>query len=164
MTQMNLPYKFAIPIVILFAFLMWYNPAVCFIILGGGTLIGGIYTCFVVSKIIKNGIQGIGKILSYESDSDGYKTPKVQFYTQEGNEVIRKPWFYASTDLSKLRSYKRKLNKEVEIIYDPKNPKKFLIQSERAFNYFALSFLFIVAIVFLVIGILGATGTIDFNF
>ena len=51
-------------------------------------------------------------------------------------DIIRgKPYVYASTDLSKIRTYSKLINQSVPILYDPGDPKKFVLKNEKGFNY-----------------------------
>ena len=103
--------------------------------------------------IKKKGIKTTGRILSYESDEDGHKTPIIEFKTLEGKFITKKPYYYASTDLSIFKNYKNNINKNVEIIYSPKKPEKFVIKSEKSFNYGSLIFMIIISLIFLGIAI-----------
>ncbi|WP_438967249.1 hypothetical protein [Flavobacterium sp.] len=103
--------------------------------------------------INKNGIKTNGKILSYESDEDGHKTPIIEFKTFDGKFVSKKPHYYASTDLSFFKTYQNNINQIVEIIYSPKKPEMFVIKSEKNFNYGSIIFMLIISLIFLGIAI-----------
>ncbi len=63
-------------------------------------------------------------------------------------EIIReKPFVYASTDISKIRSYSNSIDTSVPILYDPDDPKKFVLKNEEVFNY-------VVFIIFILGGLL----------
>jgi hypothetical protein len=156
--------KYGIPIVVLFVFFMFYKPVVCFIILGSLVSIISIYFWNFLSNIQKNGIKNVGKILFYESDSEGHKTPTVEFTTNNGIQIRKKPYYYASTDLSKIRNYKNNIDKKIDILYDPQNPEKFVIGKERNFNRFSLIFGILVGIIFLTVGICSVLGIINVEF
>lgn len=156
--------KYAIPIFILFVFFMFYKPVICFIILGSLISIMSIYYWNFLLDIQKNGIESVGKILFYESDSDGYKTPTVEFIDKNGKQIRKKPYYYVSTDLSKIRTHKKNIDKPINILYDPKNPEKFVIGKERNFNSFSLIFATLVGMIFLTIGICSTLGIINVEF
>ena len=156
--------KYAIPLFILFVFFMFYKPVICFIILGSLISIMSVYYWNFLSDIHKNGIESVGKILSYESDSDGYKTPTIQFTSKNGIQVRKKPYYYASTDLSIIRTYKKNIDKPIDILYDQKNPEKFVIGKERNFNSFSLIFMTLVGLTFLTVGICSIFGIINVEF
>ncbi|MCX7549179.1 DUF3592 domain-containing protein [Xanthomarina sp. F1114] len=156
--------EYAIPIFILFVFFMFYKPVICFLILGLLTTIIGIKYWIFIVDIQKNGIESIGKILFYESDEDGYKTPTIEFKTKNGIQINKKPYYYSSTDLSKIKTYKNKINESVSVLYDKKNPKKFVLENERNFNYFSLILITLAGIVFLTAGILSLLEIIIIDF
>jgi hypothetical protein len=156
--------EYSIPIFILFVFFMFYKPVVCFLILGSLTTLIGIKSWILIVNIQKNGIKSIGKILSYESDEDGHKTPTIEFKTKKGNQIKKKPYYYASTDLSKIKTYKNKINESVSVLYDKKNPAKFVIETERDFNYFSLILIILVGVVFLTVGTLSLLEIIQIIF
>ena len=156
--------EYAIPIFILFVFFMFYKPVICFLILGSLATFIGIQSWIFIVDIQKNGIESIGKILFYESDEDGYKTPTIEFKTKNGNQIKKKPYYYASTDLSKFRTYKNKINESVSVLYDKNNPEKFVVGNERSFNYFSLILIILVGIVFLTVGILSLLEIIKIDF
>ena len=156
--------KYGIPLFIGFVFFMYYKPIVCFIILGSIIFICSFSYWRFLLYINKNGIHSVGKIVFYESDSDGYKTPMVEFTSQNGMQVREKPYFYASTDLSKIRTYKKDIDKPIDILYDPKSPEKFVLGKERNFNSFGLIFMALVGLIFFTVGICSIMGIIDVEF
>ena len=70
-----------------------------------------------------------------------------------GKKILRKPYYYLSTDLSKLKTYRNKIDKLITIVYNPKDPEKFIIKSEKGFNYFSLIFSVIIGLVFIFISL-----------
>lgn len=156
--------KYAVPIIILFVFFMFYKPVVCFIIFSLLILIISIYSWNFLSDIRKNGIQSVGKILFYESDSDGYKTPTVEFTDKNGKLIRKKPYYYTSTDVSKIRTYKKNINKPVDILYHRKNSEKFVIGKERNFNNFSLIFITLIGLICLTVGVCSILGIIEIDF
>jgi len=143
---MNFIKKYWIAIVVTFGICMFIKPALCFLILG--TLVS--YVAFealkFLSTIKKRGVEWTGNIIEYQSDSDGYKSPLIEFTTITGDVIREKPYVYASTDLSKIRTYNNSINQSVPILYDPDNPRKFVLKNEEGFNY-------IVFVIFIVAGL-----------
>jgi hypothetical protein len=125
---------------------MFIKPAFCFLILG--TLISylGFSAILFLKKVAKKGIGWTGNIIEYQSDSDGHKTPLIEFTTLSGDIIREKPFIYASTDLSKIRTYKNLIDESVPILYDPDEPKKFVLKNEEGFNY-------VVFIIFILAGL-----------
>lgn len=138
--------------VIAFVFSMYYKPVFCFLLIGTLSVFYVIHYALFLNKIKKHGKEVIGKILSYETDHKGYKIPLVEFEVNE-QIISKKPYYYSSTDLSKIKSYKQNINKSFPILYDPNNPEKFIIKSEKGFNYFSLTLFGIAGIIFILIGI-----------
>ena len=87
--------------------------------------------------INESGIEIEGTILRYESGNKGHKTPIIQYKTIEGQEIEKQPYFYTSTDLSIIRSYKENINKTVRLKYISQNPEKFILTEENSVNYVA---------------------------
>lgn len=123
-----------------------------FIIVG---LCGFIYSLFTISSINdleKNGIQVSAKIISYESDHEGYKTPIISFKTQEGDEIQKEPNYYSSSDLNKIKNHKKDINKTVQIKYNPKNPEIFMLKDD-IMTFIIHILLLVVCSVFIIIGV-----------
>ena len=156
--------KYAIPIVGVFIFFALYKPAGCFILLGTLVTTICIHYWLFLREIDKNGIKIIGKILFYKSDSEGHKTPIVEFTSKGGVQIQKEPYCYASTDLSIFKTYSNNINKPVSILYDSKNPEKFILEKERGFNNFSLIFGALVGLIFLTIGICCILGIINIEF
>ena len=146
---MNFIKKYSIIIVIIFGLSMFIKPALCFLILGSLVSYVGFEAIGFLRKIAKKGIDWTGNIIEYQSDSDGYKTPLIEFTTMAGDLVREKPFVYGSTDLSKLKTYKNSINQSVPILYDPDNPKRFVLTKDREFNY-VIFFIFILGGLFFV--------------
>jgi hypothetical protein len=155
--------KYWIIFVLLFIILAFIKPSICFLSLGLVFLIFSIESYKFNKYIYLKGIKCSAKILTYESDYEGYKTPIVEFKIPSGEIISEKPYFYASTDLSKIRTYKNMINQPVSILYDPKNPKRFVIQSEEDFSYITLMFCFLVSIASIIIAFCDLFGVINMN-
>lgn len=138
--------KYWIAIVLVFAVFLFVKPAVCPLILGSVLLYLTYITVPVLRRIAKAGVEGTGTILEYNVGSKGHKTPVIEFATPQGQLIRKTPFFYSSTDLSKIRSYEEMLGQPVAIVYDPEDPEKFVLKGETGFNN-------------LVIGVLALFGT-----
>lgn len=143
---MDLIKRFWIAIVVTFGLCMFIKPALCFLILGTLISYTGFSAVIFLKKITRTGVDWTGSIIEYQSDSDGHKTPLIEFTTMTGDIIREKPFVYASTDLSKIRTYSKFIDQSVPIMYDPDNPKKFVLKNEEGFNY-------IVFIVFILAGL-----------
>ena len=153
--------KYELPLVIAFVVSMFYKPMFCFIILGSWVIITSFNYWRFLLNIEKNGIEGVGKILSYESDYKGYKTPIVEFTSKSGTHVRKKPHFHVSTDFSKLLTHKNTIDTTIDILYDPNSPEKFVIDEEENFYRLSLIFAMFGGLLFFTIGICGILGIID---
>lgn len=134
-TIMELIKKYWIVVFVTFVICMFVKPALCFLILGGIISYTGFATVSFLKKIERSGIDWTGNIVEYESDSDGLITPLIEFTTMTGEFVKEKPFIYASIDLSKARTYNKFIDQPVLILYDPDEPKKFVLKNEEGFNY-----------------------------
>lgn len=113
-----------------------------------------------MKKLQQHGVECIGKIVRYESDSKGHKTPFVKFTSLQGEIIAGKPTISATTDLSKIMSYKGVTDKPVILIYDPGDPEKFILKEDVGTNYLAMIFIFLVGGVFVTLGICNIVGII----
>ncbi|WP_072833576.1 DUF3592 domain-containing protein [Flavisolibacter ginsengisoli] len=152
--------KYWILIVIVFFFSMFINPAISMLIVGSLVFFLGISAFLFLKKIQDKGIEGVGRILSYQNGNKGYKTPIIEFTPLNGETVTAKPWVYASTDLSKIRSYSNKIDSEVLVRYDPEDPTKFVLESEKSFNYIAFTIFTLAGLFFIVLSICNFLGYI----
>jgi hypothetical protein len=64
----------------------------------------------------------------------GNVTPTIEFAFADGVRIIKEPTISSSTDLSKFRSYKNMVDKEILILYNPSNPAEFSIAGDRTSN------------------------------
>ncbi|QSB26137.1 DUF3592 domain-containing protein [Flavobacterium sp. CLA17] len=156
---MNLNKEYSIIFVITFVFFMFYKPVICFLMFGTLALFYAIYSVLSLIHITKNGVENHGKIVSYESDNEGYKTPIIEFQISEGKNFKGKPLLHTSSDLDKFQSYQKNINKTIKVIYDPKDPEKFVLKNNS--NYFGLIILIIVGFVFCSISIGNLLGYND---
>jgi hypothetical protein len=160
---MNFIKRYSIIIIILFVFFMFFKPIVCGFIVGILIFHYGIDSFLFLNYITKSGIESIGKIQSYESDDEGYKTPIIEFKTLEKQLITAKPYYYASSDLSKFRTYKSNIDKNIAVLYSAENPEKFVIKTEKEFNYGTLVFAMVVGFLFIVIAIANLLGFINMD-
>jgi hypothetical protein len=138
--------KYGVIFIILFVFFMFYKPVICFLLLGTLALFYAIYSISSLMDLNKNGIEHHGKIVSYESDDEGYKTPIIEFQISEGKIFTGKPFLHTSSDLDKFQSYQNNINKTIKIIYNPDYPEKFVLKGNS--NYFGMALLIIVGLAF----------------
>lgn len=143
---MVLDKKYSIIFFILFVFFMFYKPAICCLMLGVVALFYAISSILSLNKMNKYGIENSGKIISYESDDEGYKTPIIEYQIDEGINFTGKPFLHTSSDLDKFQSYHRNINKSIKIIYDPDSPEKFILKDN--YNFFGLILTIVVGSVF----------------
>ncbi|PWB22165.1 hypothetical protein DCO46_17885 [Flavobacterium sp. HTF] len=120
--------KISIPYFVLFVFFMFYKPVICFLMLGIFALVFAVYSILFLNIIRKNGIETTGKIVSYDSDGEGYKTPVIEFQIGEEETITAKPFLHTSSDLDKFRSYQGNIYKPVKIIYNSESPEKFILK------------------------------------
>ncbi|MEP7169252.1 MAG: DUF3592 domain-containing protein [Bacteroidota bacterium] len=156
---MDFDKKYGVVFFILFVFFMFYKPVICFLMLGTLLLFLAISSLSFLSQINKNGIESFGKIVSYESDNEGYKTPVIEFLSTEGKKITGKPLLHTSSDLDKFQSYQKNINKTIKIRYDPESPEKFIIKDNS--NGFGLLLTLIGGLIFTGISIGSLLGFID---
>ena len=125
---MVLDKKYSIFFFVLFVFFMFFKPAICSLMLGTVTLFYAISSILSLNKMNKYGIENSEKIISYESDNEGYKTPIIEYQVDEVRSFKGKPFLHTSSDLDKFQSYHRNINKTIKIIYDPDYPEKFILK------------------------------------
>jgi hypothetical protein len=151
-------------IIIVFVIFILLEPILNLLLIGGLVLFFSLEYLVTIEKLKKNGKEQTGKYLHFEVDGEeGHKTPTIEFITHTGNIVKEQPYYYASTDLSKIKSYNNKIGKPVTIIYDSENPEKFILKKEKNFNYFSLFLMIFIGLMFIVFGTLGILGIIAIN-
>jgi hypothetical protein len=157
---MNFIKKYWVVIFIVFFISMLIKPAFCFFIIGALLFYVSFDALVFLKEIQQKGIETSGRVLSFQTDRNGHKTPIVEF-TPIGRRVITgKPFIYSSTDLSKLRSYKKNIDKDVLILYHPDDPKKFVLSNEKGFNYFVFSVLTLAGLAFIILSVCSFLGYI----
>lgn len=92
------------------------------------------------------GKRTVGKIIKFESDDEGYKTPVVVFQDDSGTAIEGKPSYFVSTDLDKVWSPERYMEHHVEIIYDEKNPAHFFLVDGHELQYFFYGMLCLIGV------------------
>ena len=143
-----------------FAISMFTKPAFCFLLIGSLAFFMGIYAIVFLKRTQEKGIACTGRILSYETDSDGDKTPIVEFTPPGGAPVTGTPHVYAKTELDIIRSYKKQIDQKVVILYDPDDPKKFIISQEQSLSYLAFAFIILCGLAGIAVGICSLLGYI----
>lgn len=152
--------KYGAVFFILFVIAMFTKPLLCFIILGGLFFCIGLFADKLSQTLKKDGLTSTGIIVRYETDGDEINTPVVEFKTISGEVIRSKPYLYASTDLSKLKSYSDKIDQEVEVLYLPGDPEKFVLAGEQSFNGVIFTIFLLIGAVFILIGAAGLLGFI----
>jgi hypothetical protein len=153
--------KYWIGIIIAFGVSLFIKPAFCFLILGTLLLYLGITSVLFQIKIQKKGIECNGKILSFTTSRRGNTTPIIEFTPFTGNTIIEEPFIYTSLDLGSISFNDENVKKEVLIVYDPDNPKRFIVADENGFNYIVLVFVLLVGLVFITVSICNLLGYIQ---
>ena len=133
--------------------LMVVSPGLFTLLLGSAAVYIGIKALIFMQKIQKKGIKCMGRILFFQADSDGDKTPIVEFTPIDGERTTGKPTLHGSIDINKIRSYKNMTEGEVPVLYDPDDPKKFILIGENGFNYFASVIIVLVGLGIIIVGI-----------
>lgn len=144
----------------LFLIFMFVKPALCFLLLGTFFSYFGFEAIRFLKTIPKKGIEWTGNIVEFQSDSDGHKTPLIEFTTMSGDLVREPPFVYASSELSKIRTYDNLINQSVPILYDPDDPKKFVLKTEAGFSYFVFTFFLLAGLFFIGLSISSLLGYI----
>lgn len=152
--------KYAVWITIAFGLAALIKPELCFLILGSLALYFGISTKKFLRAIKRNGIECAGTILEFTSDSDGYKTPSIEFTTNSGEHITGQPSFYTTSDLSKLRSYENLLYQPVSVMYDPNDPKKFILTDHKDIENLVLAICILFGGVFIGVAVCSLSGYI----
>ena len=150
--------KYWIFIVVVFAISMLVKPALCFLIIGFIGSYSAIDSIRFQKRLGSNGIECTGRILSFEVDSDGDKTPVIEFTPIGGAVITEKPFVYATTDLNKISSYDSLIGNEVLITYDPDDPKRFILSEEKGFNSLIIAVLLLAGLGSIAFGIASLTG------
>ena len=138
---------------IVFIMLVYIKPAVALLVLGPAFCYWSIRGIRTQRKIRNNGIECIGRILSFEADNDGLKVPVVEFTLTRGRVVSGKPHIYSFTDLRKVWPYDSLIGSEVLVIYDPDEPKKFVITSRKNHIIFFYVLFFAISLFLTVMGV-----------
>jgi hypothetical protein len=153
--------KYWIVIVIIFGISIFTAPAFCLLILGSLLLYVSCMSFLFQLKLCKRGIEVNGRIISYQANSKGQRIPMIEFKTAHNELITEEPLIYASTDLSIIESSSNIIDKEVVIVYDPEDPKKYIVKDEKDLNYFALLLALLVALGFITVGFGSLLGYIE---
>lgn len=130
----------------MFMVCMFIKPALCFLILGMLISYTGFTAVIFLKRIVKIGIEWTGTVIEYQAERDGHRTPLIEFTTMAGDVIREKPFVYASTGLSIIRKHSKFIDQSIPILYDPDEPKKFVLKNEKGFSY-------IVFIIFIMAGL-----------
>ncbi|WET03733.1 DUF3592 domain-containing protein [Flavobacterium sp. YJ01] len=143
---------------IVFVALSFYNILICLLLLGLLFLVYSITGYIFLDNIHKNGIESIGKIVSYKSDEEGYKTPIIEYQTADGKNFKGEPFIHGSSDLDRFGPYLQTINTKISILYSAKSPENFVIKERKSNSVILILFIFIglALIIYSVIGLLDA--------
>ena len=155
--------KYWIVFIIVFALLMLIKSILCMLMLGLMAIFIGIETVFFLKKIQTNGIECAGKIVGFETDSDGDRTPLVEFTTIKGESIKEKPSVYSSINVIEVFTLNKMINKTVSVLYDPDDPKRFVFAKENGGNSFSIFIVILIGLTFVVLSICNLLGYIKFG-
>jgi hypothetical protein len=113
-------------------------------------LTGGIFSALFFKRLKHKGIRCSGKIASYQTDEQGNKVPIVEFTTTNGETIKKKPSGFVSTNSSRFQQL---IDKNVEVLYNPDNPTKFIIENEEGILYTAMKIFICIGILLIGLGI-----------
>ncbi len=147
-------------IAVVFIVCLFIKPALSPLILGAFFSYLGFVSSSFFKKIHQTGISCTGKIIDFNPERDGDNGPLVEFTTITGIIIKAKPFVYSSTDLNKIITYINENNKNIPIIYDPEDPKKFVLQTEEGFNNAVFKIFIIVGLLLIGISICWLLGYI----
>lgn len=154
--------RFGIAIFVVFAICMFFKPVLCPFILGLLFSWLGLTGIWVMNTIQKKGVESTGRIFSFETDSDGDKTPLVEFTARETGQVIReKPFVYTTSDLS---SYARMAGTDVPIRYNPDDPTQFMLGTDPTWKYVLFGIFTIIGFAAMIVSLGSLLGYIDIGF
>jgi hypothetical protein len=150
---------------IAFGVFMVAKPVVCLLMIGLLFLWISLTAIIVLNKIQQHGIRSTGKILSFETDSDGDPIPVVRFTTREGQVITEKPLVRAQTSLNGLNSSPgTPVDVEVPILYHPADPTQFILENKKSVSYVMFAIFALVGATAVVASIGSLLGYIDIGF
>lgn len=126
--------------IVLFFVISFIDPALSVFLLGSAVCCAALAAIIWQSRLVKRGATSTGKIKGYELDQDDGRTPSIEFTTQAGEVINKNPFLHTTTDLTKFRSNKKQVDREVSIIYDPLHPERFIIAEEKGTNFWIFLF------------------------
>lgn len=147
---MHINTKYTWLFAIAFVFFMFYQPIFCLLLVGTLMVVYALHYSLFLYNINKYGKEIEGKMKAHKTEEEDYKTPLVEFEIN-GTQILKKPYYYTSTDLSKFKTYKSKIDKPIPIVYLPNNPEKFIIKRDKGLIYLSLIFLCIIGLAFILI-------------
>ena len=146
-----------------FAISMFTKPEFCFLLIGSLAFCLGVYAIVFIKRTREKGIACTGRILSYEIDSEGDKTPIVEFTPPGGVPVTGTPHVYAKTESDIIRSYKKQVDQKVVVLYDPDDPKKFILSQDQGMSYLAFAFIILGGLAGMAVGVCSLLGYIKLS-
>jgi hypothetical protein len=149
--------------VLLVAIVSFIKPPLFFLILGTVSVGMGLFAISFVRKISRVGVYDVGTVVGYKSDDSGSATPIIKFTTANGDEIQATPHVFASMDMSSFANYNDPIARQVPILYDPDNAKKFVLRNEIGFNYIVFTAFILGGVLFIGVGISWLLGYIDLS-
>ncbi len=149
-------------IFIILVLLLFTCPVAIVFLIGAVFFISSIWTIFFLQKMKKQGFESSGMVMYYESDKKGNKTPFIQFNTATGQQILDKPTIYSSISINIIGSLNDIEEKNVLILYDQRNPSKFVIATDLGYNIGAAIFFFISGMAIIGAGFFILLGYIKF--
>lgn len=140
------------------AFLMFYEIFYFLLLLGVLFLLISILALNFLNDIDKTGIEIFGRIVAYDSDEEGHKTPIIEFQTSDGKFFKGIPLIHSSSDVDKFRSYEENINKKIKILYSADCPENFIIKG-KTYTFF-LNLVAIVGLALIICSIVKLIGYI----
>lgn len=126
--------KFIVFLVFFMAFFMFYDFEIFFLFFGILMVCYGIINLIYVNYFVKNGVESVGEIVSYKLVADEFLTPIIEFNTLKGETIKQKPCFFADLDFFLFRALRNEKSKRITVIYNERNPEKFVIKTNRFLN------------------------------
>uniref|UniRef100_UPI00404932AD DUF3592 domain-containing protein n=1 Tax=Flavobacterium sp. TaxID=239 RepID=UPI00404932AD len=157
-------YKKYIPFIIIFVLVLTSGyHEVSFFIIGLVVISVGVYGMIFIDLIKKRGKVTNGKIVSYQKDDEGFKTPIIEFTTRNGKLVRKVPTTFFSFKSSFSKHSNSALNENMQVLYDPNNPEKFLIKQNIETDYNAYIFIVIIGLAMAALAALSYLQMINFD-
>ncbi|MES2587742.1 MAG: hypothetical protein V4622_02110, partial [Bacteroidota bacterium] len=157
MKYIKLYWKIICGVFILFMFI---EPAICILILGLLFLFISIGAIVFIRKMKICGIDSNGILCTYDFENDESPSPIIEFRTLKDEIIREKPYVYGSASFSGIL-LNNNIKKTVPILYDPENPKRFVIKHSIYFNFFWIIIFSLLGMFLMVLSVLEFIKLID---